>query len=118
MEGDTETDLMGAGCILRSCISFCRMYMAPSLAVSFACGLIMYTYSMKAPAVIGVVVVATFWFKVATMVFFYFAMKRKAWNVFYYYKNVGVSARWLWGTALPFDFLTYVIALFIGYYIR
>lgn len=104
--------------VFRSCFSFCRMYMAPSFAVSSACGLIMYLYSVKAPAVIAVVVVATFWFKVATMVFFYFVMKRKSWKVFYYYKNVGVPVRWLWGTTLPFDFLTYVAALFIGYYIR
>lgn len=104
--------------VFRSCFSFCRMYMAPSFAVSFACGVIMYLYSVKTPAVIAVVVVATFWFKVATMIFFYFVMKRKAREIFYYYKNVGISVRWLWGTTLPFDFLTYVAALFIGYYIR
>ena len=117
MEGDTKADLMGAGCTLRACISFYRIYMAPALAVSCSCGGIMYAYSMKAPAVIGVIIVATFWFKVATMAFFYFAMKRKAWKIFYYYKNV-VSVRWLWGTTLSFDFLTYVAALFVGYYIR
>ena len=78
----------------------------------------MYAYSIKAPAVIGVIIVATFWFKVATMTFFYFAMKGKAWKFFYYYKNVGVSVRWLWRMTLSFDFLTYVAVLFIGYYLR
>ena len=97
---------MRVECILRSCISFYRMYMAPALVVSFACGGIMYAYSIKAPAVIGVIIVATFWFKVATMTFFY------------YYKNVGVSVRWLWRMTLSFDFLTYVAVLFIGYYLR
>ena len=115
MEGDTKADLMGAGCTLRACISFYRMYMAPALAVSCSCGGIMYAYSMKAPAVIGVIIVATFWFKVATMAFFYFAMKRKAWKIFYYYKNVGMSSRRLWSVALAFDFLTYVGCMLIAY---
>ena len=34
---------------------------------------------------------------------------------FYYYKNVGMSIRWLWGMALVFDFLTYVVCMLIAY---
>ena len=102
----------------RLCVSFYEMFAASALAVSFACGLIMFIYRMKSPAVVAVIVVATFWFKVATMVFIRFTTKRKSGRFFYYYKNVGVSVRWLWGTTLPFDFLTYVAALFVGYYIR
>lgn len=42
------------------------MFAASALAVSLACGLIMFIYRMKSPAVVAVIVVATFWFKVAT----------------------------------------------------
>ena len=66
-------------------------------------------------AVVAVIVVATFWFKVATMVFIRFTTKRKSGRFFYYYKNVGMSIRWLWGMALVFDFLTYVVCMLIAY---
>lgn len=104
--------------LLGSCVSFYGMFAASALAVSFVCGLVMFLYRMKAPAVIAVIVVVTFWFKVATMVFLGFAMKRKSWRYFYYYKNVGVSPRWLWGISLAFDFLTYVVFLFIAYQLK
>ena len=81
-------------------------------------GFFLFNRKYKKSDFIGVIIVATFWFKVATMTFFYFAMKRKAWKFFYYYKNVGVSVRWLWRMTLSFDFLTYVAVLFIGYYLR
>ena len=91
------------------------MFAASALAVSFACGLIMFIYRMKSSAVVAVIVVATFWFKVATMVFIRFTTKRKSGRVFYYYKNVGMAIRWLWGMALVFDFLTYVVCMLIAY---
>ncbi len=61
----------------RLCVSFYEMFAASALAVSFACGLIMFIYRMKSSAVVAVIIVATFWFKVATMVFIRFTTKRK-----------------------------------------
>ena len=75
----------------------------------------MFIYRMKSPAVVAVIVVATFWFKVATMVFIRFTAKRKLGHFFYYYKNVGMSSRRLWSVALAFDFLTYVGCMLIAY---
>ena len=92
----------------RLCVSFYEMFAASALAVSFACGLIMFIYRMKSPAVVAVIVVAT-------MVFIRFTTKRKSGRFFYYYKNVGMSIRWLWGMALVFDFLTYVVCMLIAY---
>ena len=92
----------------RLCVSFYEMFAASALAVSFACGLIMFIYRMKSPAVVAVI-------KVATMVFIRFTTKRKSGRFFYYYKNVGMSIRWLWGMALVFDFLTYVVCMLIAY---
>ena len=50
-----------------------------------------------------------------TMVFIRFTTKRKSGRFFYYYKNVGMSIRWLWGMTLGFDFLTYVVCMLIAY---
>ena len=100
---------------VRLYVSFYEMFAASALAVSFVCGLIMFMYRMKTPAVIAVIVVVTFWFKIAAMVFLGFAMKRKSWRFFYYYKNVGMSSRRLWSVALAFDFLTYVGCMLIAY---
>lgn len=69
MEDDAKTDVMDVKRGARLCVSFYEMFAASALAVSFACGLIMFIYRMKSPAVVAVIVVATFWFKVATMVF-------------------------------------------------
>ena len=106
---------MDAKRLVRSCVSFYGMFAASALAVSFVCGLIMFMYRMKTPAVIAVIVVVTFWFMIAAMVFLGFAMKRKSWRFFYYYKNVGMSSRRLWSVALAFDFLTYVGCMLIAY---
>ena len=66
----------------RLCVSFYEMFAASALAVSFACGLIMFIYRMKSSAVVAVIIVATFWFKVATMVFIRFTAKRKLGHFF------------------------------------
>lgn len=44
----------------RLCVSFYEMFAASALAVSFACGLIMFIYRMKSSAVVAVIIVATF----------------------------------------------------------
>ena len=105
MEDDAKTDVMDVKRGARLCVSFYEMFAASALAV----------YRMKSSAVVAVIVVATFWFKVATMVFIWFTTKRKSGRFFYYYKNVGMSIRWLWGMALVFDFLTYVVCMLIAY---
>ena len=115
MEDDAKTDVMDVKRGVRLYVSFYEMFAASALAVSLACGLIMFIYRMKSPAVVAVIVVATFWFKVATMVFIRFTAKRKSGHFFYYYKNVGMSSRRLWSVALAFDFLTYVGCMLIAY---
>ena len=99
----------------RLCVSFYEMFAASALAVSFACGLIMFIYRMKSPAVVAEIVGATFCLKGATVGFHRFTTKRKSGRFFYYYKNVGMSIRWLWGMTLVFDFLTYVVCMLIAY---
>ena len=108
MEDDAKTDVMDVKRGVRLYVSFYEMFAASALAVSLAC-------RMKSPAVVAVIVVATFWFKVATMVFIRFTAKRKLGHFFYYYKNVGMSSRRLWSVALAFDFLTYVGCMLIAY---
>ena len=110
MEDDAKTDVMDVKRGVRLYVSFYEMFAASALAVSLACGLIMFIYRMKSPAVVAVI-----WFKVATMVFIRFTAKRKLGHFFYYYKNVGMSSRRLWSVALAFDFLTYVGCMLIAY---
>lgn len=100
--------------VVRSCVSFYGMYAAAAIGVSFMCGLIMFMYRMKSPAVVAVIVVVTFWVKVAMMVVLRLTVKRNSWRQFYYYKNVGVPVRWLWGITLVFDFQVFVTILFIA----
>ena len=75
MEYYAKTYVMDVKRGVRLYVSFYEMFAASALAVSLACGLIMFIYRMKSPAVVAVIVVATFWFKVATMVFIRFTAK-------------------------------------------
>ena len=60
MEDDAKTDVMDVKRGVRLYVSFYEMFAASALAVSLACGLIMFIYRMKSPAVVAVIVVATF----------------------------------------------------------
>ena len=62
MEDDAKTDVMDVKRGVRLYVSFYEMFAASALAVSLACGLIMFIYRMKSPAVVAVIVVGTCWF--------------------------------------------------------
>ena len=53
MEDDAKTDVMDVKRGARLCVSFYEMFAASALAVSFACGLIMFIYRMKSSAVVA-----------------------------------------------------------------
>jgi len=56
VEDDAKTDVMDVKRGARLCVSFYEMFAVSALAVSFACGLIMFIYRMKSPAVVAGVV--------------------------------------------------------------
>jgi len=53
VEDDAKTDVMDVKRGARLCVSFYEMFAASALAVSFACGLIMFIYRMKSSAVVA-----------------------------------------------------------------
>jgi hypothetical protein len=54
-----------------------------------------------------------FWFKIISLglIFYYFHTFKN--EVFYYYKNLGITKKQLWLTALSFDFLLFLILLIL-----
>ena len=57
MEDDAKTNVMDVKRGARLYMSFYEMFAASALTVSFACGLIMFIYRIKPPAVVAVIVV-------------------------------------------------------------
>ena len=58
----------------RLCVSFYEMFAASALAVSFACGLIMFIYRMKSSAVVAVIIVV--YYKTEIRTFFLLLQER------------------------------------------
>ncbi len=92
-------------------ITFYKSFAATSLIISLSCLSIIYTWGDDA-------FTALFWFKIISLglIFYYFHSFKK--DIFYYYKNLGITKKHLWITTLTFDFLLFLILLILTIKIR
>lgn len=96
---------------IRLILTFYNSFAFVSLMITLACLSIIYTWGFTT-------FVALFWFKIVTagIIFYYINSFKK--DVFYYYKNLGLTKKYLWFSSLTFDFVLFLILLKIALKIR
>ncbi len=62
-----------------------------------------------------VIIVVSFWFKIATYVMTLFYIKQTKHKEFYYYQALGVSKTILWVVSFIIDFFLFSILMYITY---
>tara|TARA_R110002050_G_scaffold290260_1_gene443763 strand:+ start:94355 stop:94660 length:306 start_codon:yes stop_codon:yes gene_type:complete len=94
---------------IRLVITFYKSYAVTSLLITISCLTILYTWG-------GNTFTALFWFKVFTLGLIYFYINASNKNVFYYYKNLGLTKKRLWISTLSFDLLLFLaLSILTGY---
>ncbi len=93
--------------------TFYSNFLLLSLLITFGCGFIYWTYGIGTFTTL-------FWLKLITLGIIYFSISTSKSKIqeFYYYQNLGVSKRLLWGVTFSFDFALFVLLLIIIHYIK
>ena len=92
---------------IRLVITFYRSFALASLIITMSCLAILHTWGIET-------FTALFWFKIITLgiIFYYIQSSNK--NLFTYYKNLGLTKKGLWISALSFDvFLFLALSILI-----
>jgi hypothetical protein len=89
-------------------------YALASNLITGACLYIVDLYEEKAIYIVNVL----FWVKIITLgIFFYFINNHKK-DVFYYYKNLGLTKKQLWIPTLTFDLMVFIILIVLTIQIK
>ena len=92
---------------VRLIVTFYSSFAFASNLITLACLYLVYLYGDKAIYIIQIL----FWFKILTLaVIVYFIHQYKK-DLFYYYKNLGLSKKHLWIPTLTFDLALFLILL-------
>jgi len=87
---------------------FYKSYLPSALAVTIFCLYLFFRAGMS-------LVTGIFWLKMISYGLIYFFIRTYKKKQFYYYRNLGFSNLALWGSTLSFDFLLFLLSLFIIY---
>ena len=95
----------------RLILTFYKSFAFASLMITLSCLSIIYTWGINT-------FTALFWFKVITLglIFYYIHSLKK--DNFYYYKNLGLTKKFLWISSLTLDFIVFLILITITLKIR
>lgn len=94
--------------LIRLLLTFYRLYAAPGISISLACGYIFFSNSFT-------VLPLLFWFKILTTPILALYINYRQKHFYYYYKNLGVSKHQLWISTLSFDGFIFIVLLLIAY---
>lgn len=94
---------------IRLIITFYKSFAFASNLITLSCLYLINFYGEKAIHIIQ----ALFWYKIITLglIFYYIHSFKK--DKFYYYKNLGLTKKQLWISTLTFDFILFLILLFL-----
>ena len=93
---------------IRLIITFYKLFFYAGLAISSACAYFVYIYKIDLFS-------EYFWLKTVTLgLFFYYLHYYKRDNIYYYYKNLGLSKKQLWIPTLIFDYILFLILSIIA----
>ncbi len=96
---------------LRLLFSFYKLFAFVSGIITLACLSIGYSWGIE-------VFAPLFWFKVITLGLIYYYVNSYNKNIFFYFKNLGLSRRRLWVFAFVFDFGLFLVLLILAMVIR
>lgn len=91
---------------LRSTLSFYGSFAFPCLILTAVCMFFINRYGFSSFAFL-------FWFKIATLGVMYYLTNTYKHAEFYYYKNLGLTRRTLWISALGFDITLFLMAVML-----
>jgi hypothetical protein len=96
---------------IRLLFTFYKSFAFASLLITMACLSITYNSGLSAFAVL-------FWFKIITysLIFAYLHSYKK--DMYYYYKNLGLSKKHLWVSTLSFDLILFLLLITLTIKIR
>lgn len=91
---------------IRLIFAFYSLFAFASLMITLSCMCILYTWGIATFIVL-------FWFKIISLfLIFYYTISYKK-DVFYYYKNLGLTKKHLWVPTLIFDFILFLILVIL-----
>jgi hypothetical protein len=91
--------------------SFYKLFAFASLIITLSSLVTVYTWGIAT-------ITALFWFKVFTLALFVYYIQVFKRDVFYYYKNLGLSRKSLWVSTLSFDLTVFVMLIILTHSIR
>lgn len=92
-------------------LNFYSLFAAATLGITAACAVLLYRLGIKP-------FVYIFWFKmISTGLCMYGAYRNKG-NLYYYYKNLGISIRALWIGSFLLELLIFAIAIVVTFEFR
>ncbi len=96
---------------IRLILTFYQSFAFASLVITMSCVSMMYAFGIDTFTML-------FWFKLITfgLIFYYIQHLKK--DDLYYYKNLGLTKRFLWGWALTIDVMLFLIFMLITLKIR
>jgi len=97
--------------IIRSVFTFYKSFVLASSIITLSCLSIIFTGGLK-------VFVAVFWFKVITLGIIYFFINKYKSKELYYFKNLGLSKKFLWISTISIDMLLFILSIIITYSIK
>jgi hypothetical protein len=87
--------------------SFYLSYALPAILLSICCAVVINLAGMKLLPLVC-------WFKLITLVVFFYFINHYKQRELYYYHNLGLSKKQLWGTSLVFDSLLFILMITAG----
>ncbi len=96
---------------IRLIFTFYKSFAFASLLITMTCVSIIYKSGISAFTVL-------FWFKIITfgLIFAYLHSYKK--DVYYYYKNLGITKKHLWVSTLSFDLFLFLLLIMLTMKIR
>ncbi len=91
---------------LRVLWTFYNSFIVSTLALTASCAYMAYILGSEALMLIT-------WFKVITSGIIVYYINNYKNKEFYYYQNLGLSKKLLWGSTMTTDFLFYILTLFL-----
>ena len=93
---------------LRILWTFYNSFIVTTLVLTGSC---IYMFSVLGP---GALMLIT-WFKIITSGIIVYYINNYKNKEFYYYQNLGLSKKQLWGSTMTVDFLIYILAIFLTF---
>jgi len=96
---------------LRSVFTFYKSFVLASSIITLSCLNIIFIGGLK-------VFVAAFWFKVLTLGIIYFFINKYKRKELYYFRNLGMSKKFLWASTLSIDTLLFILLIILTFSIK